>query len=126
MRLADAEALHAAGGYSGACYLAGYAVECGLKAIIARSFRVDVIPDRAFVQKVYSHDLSALLTLANLKEELERRSAASGNFQASWSFVSRWSETSRYEIIDEFASELMLTSVGSERDGIIPWLKERW
>ncbi|HYP09337.1 MAG TPA: hypothetical protein VER03_24140 [Bryobacteraceae bacterium] len=37
MRLADAEALLVAGRYSGAYYLAGYAVECAIKAHVSRS-----------------------------------------------------------------------------------------
>jgi hypothetical protein len=35
LRLAEARALHAEGLYSGAYYLAGYAIECALKAKIA-------------------------------------------------------------------------------------------
>jgi hypothetical protein len=42
----------------GAYYLAGYAIECALKARIAAQFRENEIPDRALVNKVYTHDLS--------------------------------------------------------------------
>lgn len=126
MRLADARVLQDASCYSAAYYLAGYAVECGLKAIIARSFRASVIPDRAFVQKIYSHDLSALVTLANLKSDLDVRVKEMDDFRTNWSIVSGWSEASRYEMIDGFTSLQMLHSIGSEKNGVLPWLKEHW
>jgi len=45
-RLAEATLLLASGLPSGAYYLAGYAIECALKAIIAAQFRASEIPDR--------------------------------------------------------------------------------
>jgi len=57
--------------FSGAYYLAGYAIECALKARIASQFRADEIPDKNLVNKVYVHDLANLLRLAGLEAELE-------------------------------------------------------
>jgi hypothetical protein len=56
-RLRDAECLLAAGRWSGAYYLAGYAVECGLKAcIMARVESTGVIFwDRKFADKCWTH-----------------------------------------------------------------------
>jgi HEPN domain-containing protein len=42
---------------SGAYYLAGYAAELGLKAIVAGKFRGDEIPDKSFVNSVYTRIL---------------------------------------------------------------------
>ncbi|MGD9838066.1 MAG: hypothetical protein AB7F72_05030 [Afipia sp.] len=70
-RLAEAKLLSANGLSSGAYYLAGYAVECALKARIASDFRANEIPDLKRVQKIYSHDLTSLLSLAGLTDLLE-------------------------------------------------------
>jgi len=59
VRLKDAQALLEKGCYSGAYYLAGYAVECGLKACIAKQTReFDFPPDRKVIDAVYIHDLT--------------------------------------------------------------------
>jgi HEPN domain-containing protein len=48
-RIRDAKALLTAGRWSGAYYLAGYAVECGLKAcIIVQLMKTDQFPERRF------------------------------------------------------------------------------
>jgi HEPN domain-containing protein len=39
IRLADANALYEARRYAGAYYMAGYAIECAIKAILAKEFR---------------------------------------------------------------------------------------
>ena len=62
-RLAEATLLLAQGYPSGAYYLAGYAVECALKASIATRFKVDEIPDKSLVNSVYTHKLIELLRL---------------------------------------------------------------
>jgi HEPN domain-containing protein len=54
-RIADAAILLAGGRWSGAYYLAGYAVECGLKACVAKLTNQDDFPrDRRFVEECYS------------------------------------------------------------------------
>ena len=73
MRLGDAKLLFNAGRYSAAYYLCGYAVETGIKACIAGVFRADVIPDKTFVNAIYSHKLDDLLGLAGLKQQLQVR-----------------------------------------------------
>jgi hypothetical protein len=70
-RLAEATLLLANGLPSGAYYLARYAIECALKAIIAAKFRANEIPDRRLVERVHVHDLSKLLSLTGLEDELE-------------------------------------------------------
>ena len=55
LRLDDALFLQQVGRSSSAYYLAGYAVELALKACIAKLFQPDVIPDRAFVNAIYTH-----------------------------------------------------------------------
>src|ERR1700733_9390749 len=61
LRLAEAKSLLEKGLPSGAYYLAGYAIECALKAIIATGFRANEIPDKSLVNSVYTHNLNELL-----------------------------------------------------------------
>lgn len=57
----------------GAYYLAGYAVECALKACIAKETkRHEFPPKRQYVHDVYTHDLNSLLRLTGLDKQLEK------------------------------------------------------
>src|SRR6267154_1899434 len=57
-RILDAQVLLAGQRWSGAYYVAGYAVECGLKACIARlTAEHDFPPKVKFVQDCYTHEL---------------------------------------------------------------------
>jgi len=52
LRLDEAKLLAREKRFSGAYYLAGYAIECALKALIAAQFRQNEIPDKNLVDKV--------------------------------------------------------------------------
>ena len=72
LRLREAEALHAAGIYDGAAYLAGYAVEMALKARICRVLGVPDYPLAGPLKPAYAvHDLAQLALLAGLKQRLD-------------------------------------------------------
>ena len=58
--------------FAGAYYLLGYAVECALKACIAKQVKQHDFPDRKLINDSYTHDLEKLLNLSGLKEELLR------------------------------------------------------
>ena len=79
VRLEEARALLIAGHSAGAFYLAGYAVECALKACIARQTREhDFPPDPETVRQIYSHRLPGLLLRAGLEGQL-RKDAPGGS-----------------------------------------------
>ena len=126
MRLKDAVVLLDNKRWSAAYYLAGYSVECGIKAVIALSFRAQVIPDRRFVTKIYSHDLEDLADLAGLKAELNDRLKMSDPYKENWAVVSGWSEQTRYETTDTFMSVKMVEAVADQQAGVLPWLKTYW
>jgi HEPN domain-containing protein len=65
-RLEDAILLLDAGRSSSAYYLAGYAVELALKACVAKAFQPNAIPDKAFVNEIYTHSLEKLPSTAGL------------------------------------------------------------
>ncbi|MCR4282820.1 MAG: hypothetical protein NUV72_07315 [Bauldia sp.] len=111
---------------SNAYYLAGYAIELGLKACIARQFRAETIPDPKLVQRLYTHKLTELIGLAGLTAALNEKLAAERIFAANWSTVSEWTESSRYEMIDKYSCGLMIDAVRDEKNGVLQWLKQHW
>lgn len=125
-RLGDAQLLLQAGRYSAAYYLAGYAVELGIKARIAGVFQADMIPERSFVNAVYSHKLDELVGLAGIKRQLQDDMRSDPVLSAAWGIASKWNETSRYEMWDQFAAASMLQAVGDENHGVLQWLKKHW
>jgi len=125
MRLEDAFVLMRSQRHSAAYYLSGYAVECGFKAVIARSFRQGVIPSKQLVNRVYTHDLGVLLELSGLKPQFDAQANAVSFFRGSWAIVSAWRESSRYEIIDGNLAARMMISV-ADPNGVLPWLKQYW
>ena len=95
-RLADAQALFSADRFSGSYYLAGYAVECGLKACVAKRTVAESFPDRELANMVYTHDLKRLARAAELDGAIEQRAHLDADFELSWAIVNAWSEEARY------------------------------
>jgi hypothetical protein len=67
LRLEEAKLLTREGQFSRAYYVAGYAIECALKALIAAQFRENEIPDRSLVVSVYTHNWQICLGLPDWK-----------------------------------------------------------
>jgi HEPN domain-containing protein len=82
--------------YEGAYYLAGYAVECALKACIAKETKATDFPPRN-ANELYTHDLKSLVAKAKLTEELETRILGVVQFESNWRTVKDWKEITRYE-----------------------------
>jgi HEPN domain-containing protein len=125
-RLIDAKLLLASSRWSAAYYLSGYAVECGLKAIIAAAFREGVIPDKKLVNRVHTHDLAELINLAGLHAAKAVRSAEPGSFSSHWDIVSNWNETVRYDLVLAHNARRMVEAVSDPDDGVFQWLKTHW
>ena len=123
----DAGTLIAGGAWSSAYYLAGYAIECALKACIAKQFRRYQFPDVETVRKMYTHDLEKLLSLSGLLDELERRSRREDRFGHHWKKVIRsWSETSRYENPTRAMAVELVRAVSDTKEGLLPWIRIYW
>ena len=105
----------------------GYAVECALKACIAKETKqYDFPPDRKAVEAIYKHNPNDLLKPSTLEREHAEARRASSAFDANWKIVQGWTEQSRYqqgksekEVVDFFSA-----IVGDE--GVLPWLKKSW
>jgi len=96
-RIKEAEALNICVHWSGAYYLAGYALDCGLKScVLARVERTGIIfQDKKFAEKCWTHDLSALIELADLKTVLDTAQSSDPNLYANWMVARAWTESSR-------------------------------
>jgi HEPN domain-containing protein len=121
LREREAHVLLDAGQFSGAYYLAGYAVECGLKAIIVERFLAQDLPDRRLVIEIYTHDLKKLARLANLEALTQ-----AAPLELNWEIVFEWSEESRYREYNEFDARRMLSSVSDPDHGVLSCLRLFW
>lgn len=123
LRLGEAQVLLEAGRLEGACYLLGYAVECTLKSRIAMRIREFDFPDKKLSNDSYVHDLSKLMTVAGLKNHLEREEKENEVLMRNWALVKEWSEDARYEPVMERERVLaFFAAVTDPSDGVLPWL----
>jgi hypothetical protein len=107
----------------GAYYLAGYAIECALKACIAKQTRRYEFPPKD-AAAVYTHKLEALMKLAGLQDQLDHDTAASPALARNWGVVKGWNEESRYRSAGRSGRDLHDAIVGS--DGVLQWIRQRW
>ncbi len=125
-RIAEAKILLDAGKWSGSYYLAGYAVECGLKACIANLLKSEVFPEKDFSDKCYIHDLEKLVMLAGLKTERDADAAANANLDVNWGTVRAWRETSRYEPKTQADAQVLYDAITQDPDGVLQWIRLHW
>ena len=97
MRRREALVLLTAGHYPGAYYLAGYAVECALKACVAKQVRRYDFPDKKLANEAFTHDLTKLMKLSGLAPELTKEMELNKSLELNWAVVKDWSESTRYE-----------------------------
>lgn len=122
----DSNALLDAGQWSGAYYLAGYAVECGLKACIAKLTQQHDYPNKDLATKCYTHKIETLVEVAEL--ELQRKADVKANplLGASWLIVKDWDEKARYHHWSELQARKLFAAVADPTNGVLSWIKERW
>jgi HEPN domain-containing protein len=113
--------------YDGAYYLMGYAVECALKACIAKQTRKHDFPNKDLANKVFVHNLGQLLGLAGLQTDLEAARKANSALDLNWAVVKDWKESERY-VTGTTSNEArdMYIACTSRKNGILPWIRARW
>jgi HEPN domain-containing protein len=126
LRLKEARILLEHRCWAGAYYLAGYAVECALKAYLAKRTERHEFPDREQVQKQHTHNLDALFAIAELDEERDTLTDVDPKFDDNWEAVRLWNERSRYKLPTEEAARALVQAVGDRQHGLLQWLKRRW
>jgi hypothetical protein len=125
-RLQDAILLLQAGRSSSAYYLSGYAVELALKACVAKAFQPNAIPDKAFVNEIYTHSLERLLGTAGLLPPFSTDSKADPQLAAAWGIASKWTESSRYSLWDSISAGSLIQAIGDGQHGVFQWVKKHW
>jgi HEPN domain-containing protein len=122
-RIREAKILFEAGEYSGAYYLAGYAVECALKACFAKTVKRYDFPDK---KRVFIHDLTELLDLAELKSKMDSDRKSNPRLDTAWLLVCRWTEQSRYATWTREEAEALIDAIARRKDGVLPWITRLW
>ena len=125
-RIIDAKVLLAARRWSAAYYLAGYAVECALKACIAKLMKAEEFPDTAFADKCWTHNLPQLLALADLKTDFDATMQADPDLRDNWDIVKEWNESSRYARKTKADAKNLYRAITDNTHGVPTWLKPRW
>jgi len=125
LRAKEAGVLAKNGNEEGAYYLGGLAIECALKACIAKKIKRHDFPLAAKdANKVYSHDLAELLKVAELKTHLDNAMNRNRALKENWGVVQDWNVESRYETSGLRGTD-MDVAVNSA-NGVLQWIRRRW
>jgi hypothetical protein len=127
--LVDAKRLLDDHRWSAAYYLAGYAVECGLKSCVL--VRVAASPevifnDRKYSEKCWTHSLWELVKLADLEAARAADSVANTALGKNWMVVKDWSEVARYKTTSHQKAKKLYDVVTDNANGVMQWIKVRW
>jgi len=128
LRIREAKILLDSKQYEGAYYLAGYAVECALKACIAKKTkRHDFPPNEKTVREYYTHELEKLVKGADLGVALKAKESSDVQFKLNWAVVKNWNEQARYETeIDNKQAGDLYSAITDRKHGVLSWLKKYW
>ena len=127
LRVEDSRILLDAGRFAAAYYLLGYAVECGLKACVAKLTREHDFPDKQLVLDSYTHDLEQLLQISGVKREFDARVRMSKAFAVGGTTARDWTEAARYDNnISGDKARNLLKAVTDAESGVLTWLKTVW
>ena len=124
-RLREAKLLLSANASDGAYYLAGYVVECALKACIAKSTERYEFPDLKRVKDSYTHKTKDLIVVAGLKPSHDEAMRQS-EFALRWDVVVQWSEESRYGSHSSQEASDLIEAIENRKHGILQWLKKHY
>ncbi|MCF0063292.1 hypothetical protein MUK70_10055 [Dyadobacter chenwenxiniae] len=132
-RILEAEVLLENSKHAGVFYLAGYAIEFALKAVICSRLDVEMFDQsrnsnqKDISPKVSSafltHNLTDLLILSGLKREFNIKKISDSGFAAAWSEVSQWSEQRRYDFgcTEQAANDFL-----SHSKTLLAWIRNHW
>ena len=131
-RIKDAKTLLDGGRWEFAYYVAGYAVECGLKScILARMVQTAwVFQEKWDARKCLTHDFTELVELTGLKAELAANKQASAaparDFVQYWDTVQKWKVSSRYESKTEAEAPDLYEAITNDPNGVLLWIRNFW
>jgi hypothetical protein len=125
LRLREAKLLLMANAPDGAYYLAGYAVECALKACIAKSTKRHDFPEKQRANDSYTHNAKKLVIVAALELALDE-AVRQSEFGRRWKIVIQWSEESRYSTHSSQDALDLIEAIENRKHGILQWLKKHY
>jgi len=126
-RLKEAQMLLQQKCYSGAYYLSGYVIECGLKACIAKQTKkYDFPPEPKIVRDIYVHDIGMLVKAAGLTKTLDQDLKKDKVFEINWAIVKDWNEESRYASHTQTKAQDLYNAISDKKHGVLSWLSQRW
>ena len=127
LRLREAKKLLDSDCNEGAYYLAGYALECALKACVGRKTQQFDFPDKKLVSQVFTHNLVQLLRVSGLENELHKEIQLNADFGDNWDVAKDWNEEARYlsQIQPQTAKDLY-AAISDTHSGVFTWLKKFW
>ena len=126
LRLREAGVLLKHGLYDGAYHVAGFAVECGLKACIAKKTLRFQFPDKDYAKSVFTHSLTDLVKYAELTSALQQAKKI-GAFDVNWSIVIKWDPEQRYQITKTLIdADGIYKAIASRNHGILKWIRTHW
>jgi HEPN domain-containing protein len=126
-RLVEAKFLLDHGQWDGAYYLAGYAVELGLRACIIKTLlATDAFPEKKFSENCYTHAIDRLVGLAKLELKLQSATAADPDLQTNWSLTLDWNEAKRYHRMAQAEAEMLYNPIADPLHGVLPWIKTHY
>lgn len=126
-RLKASEILMKHNDYDGAAYIMGYALECGLKAVICKRLNLSQYPDKNGNKDKESifktHNLDILLTLSGLENDFSLTSPARRS--ENWSDATKWTTDLRYAPIGtrkKLDVQRMHQALTELPDGVLTWI----
>jgi len=125
-RLTDSELLLTHARYGAAYYLAGYAVECALKACIARLTKEEDFYDKLRARKIFTHDLEELVVHAHLEDVFAQTCKKNAQFAINWARVNSWTEESRYDVRTKQEAEVLIIAVRDPIHGVMQCIRQYW
>jgi hypothetical protein len=113
--------------WTGAYYMTGLAVECVLKACLARAVKEHDYPDKKFVNGMYQHNLQNLAGLdAALLAVLQVDMSNDSKLETNWKTVKDWDDEKRYDIVDEQEARGLFDATVDANSGVMVWIRGKW
>lgn len=126
LRIAEAAILLANQAWDGAYYLAGYAVECALKACIAKRTKAEDFPDKKQAERAWKHDPNELMIAAGLMGPWQIDAPVGSERYENWKTVKDWNEQARYRRASQHESEALVNAITDAANGVLTWIKQHW
>lgn len=126
-RQREAQTLLRSKHFLGSYYIAGYSVECALKACIAKNTKRYEFPDKNLALQAWNHNFVDLFKTAELWADFSTDRKANSNLEINWAVTKDWSEKYRYDLsITPQMAQDFYSSISARTHGVLSWIRRRW